>query len=81
MLHNKFTKAGDLPNKFTYYVSSTYFFCKIEDRCFLKIWKLDLYKKTSFLLELLYWSTKYHILLGQKFVCKQAMQEIYLFLR
>ena len=32
MLHNKYTKAGALPNKFTDYVSSAYFFCKIEDR-------------------------------------------------
>ena len=26
MLHNKYTKAGALPNKFTDYVSSAYFF-------------------------------------------------------
>ena len=45
MLHNKYTKAGALPNKFTDYVSSAYFFCKIEDR---RIWKLDLYKKNFF---------------------------------
>ena len=67
MLHKKYTKAGALPNKFTDYVSSAYFFAKLKIG---ELWKLDLYKKTSFLLELLYWSTKYHILLGQKFVCK-----------
>ena len=30
MLHNKYTKAGALPNEFTDYVSSTYFFAKLK---------------------------------------------------
>ena len=44
MLHNKFTKAGTLPNKFTDYVSITYVFAKLK----IGVWKLDLYKKLLF---------------------------------
>ena len=31
-MHNKYTKAGALPNKFTDYVSSAYFFAKCSSQ-------------------------------------------------
>ena len=68
MLHNKFTKAGDLPNKFTYYVSSTCFFCKIKDRWMLK---LDLYKKNFFFVGTFILEYKIPYFIGTE-ICLQA---------